>query len=97
MPPGSALGPDQIVASNSYGLIPLLAPYADKIVDLGIVRDDKQALETAMLGAFDYGVDVLVTTGGASVGERDYVQDVLRDLGVDARLLEDRACGPASR
>jgi molybdopterin molybdotransferase len=82
VPPGTALGPDQIVASNSYGLIPLLSPYADKVVDLGIVRDDKPALEKAILGAFDYGVEVLITSGGASVGERDFVQDVLRDLGV---------------
>ncbi len=81
--PGSDIGPDQIVASNSYGLIPLLAPYADKIIDLGIVRDDKPALEKALLAAFDYGVDVLITSGGASVGDRDYVQDVLRDLGVE--------------
>jgi molybdopterin molybdotransferase len=82
VPPGSEIGPDQIVASNSYGLIPLLAPYTDKVIDLGIVPDDKRQLENAILGAFDYGVEVLVTTGGASVGERDYVQDVLRDLGV---------------
>lgn len=82
VPPGSEIGPDQIVASNSYGLIPLLAPYADKVVDLGIVADDRSALEKAILGAFDYGVDVLITSGGASVGERDYAQQVLRDLGV---------------
>jgi molybdopterin molybdotransferase len=81
--PGSEIGPDQIVASNSYGLIPLLSPYAEKVIDLGIVPDDKRQLENAILGAFDYGVEVLVTTGGASVGERDYVQDVLRDLGVN--------------
>ena len=81
--PGSEIGPDQIVASNSYGLIPLLSPYAEKVVDLGIVPDDKRQLENAILGAFDYGVEVLITTGGASVGERDYVQDVLRDLGVN--------------
>jgi molybdopterin molybdotransferase len=81
--PGSDIGPDQIVASNSYGLIPLLSTYADKVVDLGIVRDDKRALEAAILGAFDYGVEVLLTSGGASVGERDYVQEVMRDLGVD--------------
>jgi molybdopterin molybdotransferase len=80
--PGSELGPDQIVASNSYGLIPLLAPYSEKIIDLGIVPDDKRQLENAILGAFDYGVEVLITSGGASVGDRDYVQDVLRDLGV---------------
>jgi molybdopterin molybdotransferase len=82
VPPGSALGPDQIVSSNSFGLIPLLSPYADKVVDLGIVADDKGALSRTLLGAFDYGVDVLITSGGASVGDRDYVQEVLRDLGV---------------
>src|SRR3569623_836053 len=83
VPPGSEIGPDQIVASNSYGLIPLFAPYADKVVDLGIIKDNKRELETAILGAFDYGVEVLISSGGASVGERDYVQDVLRDLGVN--------------
>jgi molybdopterin molybdotransferase len=80
--PGTTLGPDNIVASNTYGLIPLLSPYAEKVVDLGIVPDDKAKIEQELLGAFDYGVDVLVTTGGASVGERDYVRDVLIDLGV---------------
>lgn len=80
--PGGTLGPDQIIASNSYGLIPLLSPYADKIVDLGIIPDDKKKLESALLGAFDYGVEVVVTTGGASVGERDYMREVLVDLGV---------------
>lgn len=81
--PGGVLGPDQIIASNSYGLIPLLAPWAEQVIDLGIVADDKPRLEAALLGAFDQGVDMLVTTGGASVGDRDYVQEVLRDLGVD--------------
>ncbi len=83
VPPGSTLGPDQIIASNSYGLIPLLAPYADEVIDLGIVPDDTKKIEDALLSAFDQGIDMLVTTGGASVGERDYVQEVLRDLGVE--------------
>ena len=83
VPPGTPLGPDQIIASNSYGLIPLLAPWAETVIDLGIVADDKLKLEAALLSAFDQGVDMLVTTGGASVGERDYVQEVLRDLGVE--------------
>jgi molybdopterin molybdotransferase len=37
------------------------------VVDLGFVGDDKRALETGILGAFDYGVEVLITSGGASV------------------------------
>ncbi|MEO6396811.1 MAG: gephyrin-like molybdotransferase Glp [Devosia sp.] len=82
VPPGTALGPDQIVSSNTYGLMPLLSPYADKMIDLGIVKDDKSALEKALLGALDYGVEVLITSGGASVGDRDFMQEVLRDLGV---------------
>ncbi len=82
VPPGAVPGPDQIVASNSVGLIALLAPFAEKVIDLGIVPDDKQRLESVLLGAFDMGIDLLITTGGASVGERDYVQEVLRDLGV---------------
>ncbi len=82
VPPGTPLGPDQIVASNSYGLTALLAPYAESILDLGIVPDDKPKLDAKLLEAFDAGVDILITTGGASVGDRDYVQEVLKDLGV---------------
>jgi len=82
VPPGSAIGTDQIVASNSSALIPLLGGYAEKVIDLGIIKDDKKAIEAALLAAFDYGVEVLLTSGGASVGERDYVQEALRDLGV---------------
>lgn len=80
--PGRSPGPDQIIASNSYGLIPLFAPHAAEVMDLGIVRDDVAAIEAALLQALDAGVDIIVTTGGASVGERDFIQDVLIDLGV---------------
>jgi molybdopterin molybdotransferase len=83
VPPGTPLGPDQIVASNTFGLAALLAPYAESILDLGIVPDDKPKLDAKLLEAFDAGVDILITTGGASVGERDYVQEVLKDLGVE--------------
>lgn len=83
VPPGTPLGPDQIVSSNSFGLTAMLAPLAESILDLGIVPDDKAQIDARLLEAFDAGVDMLITTGGASVGERDYVQEVLRDLGVD--------------
>jgi molybdopterin molybdotransferase len=79
---GSPLGLDQIVASNSVGLAALFAPVVGGVMDLGIVRDDREALNAALLRAFDTGVDVLVTTGGASVGDRDFVQEALIDLGV---------------
>jgi len=80
--PGAPLGPDQIVNSNSVGLAAMFANLAE-VADHGIIRDTPAALEKALSAALDSGVDVLVTTGGASVGERDYVRDVLRELGVE--------------
>jgi molybdopterin molybdotransferase len=80
--PGTPLGPDQIVASNSFGLAPLFAPYANDVVDLGIVPDRIDLLRDTLARAFADEPDILVTTGGASVGEHDLVQDVLKDLGV---------------
>lgn len=81
--PGSTVGPDQIVASNSTGLSAFLAPYASTVTDLGIVRDDREVLGAALAAALDAAPDILVTTGGASVGDHDYVQDMLHANGVD--------------
>lgn len=80
--PGSSLEPDQIVASNSFGLLPLLAPYAETVTDHGIARDDRDELRRALTGIFADEPDILITTGGASVGDHDIVQEILLDLGV---------------
>lgn len=80
--PGAELGPDQIVASNSFGLAPLLAPYAETVSDHGIARDDRSALRSKLVEIFAGEPDILVTTGGASVGDHDIVQEILLELGV---------------
>ncbi|KFC72345.1 Molybdopterin biosynthesis protein MoeA [Devosia sp. LC5] len=80
--PGSPLAPDQIVASNSFGLAPMLAPYAAEVTDHGIARDDRAALRTRLESIFAAQPDVLITTGGASVGDHDIVQEILLELGV---------------
>ena len=80
--PGAPLGPDQIVASNSFGLQPLLAPYADNVIDHGIARDDREQLRRTLTGIFSDEPDILITTGGASVGDHDIVQEILLELGV---------------
>jgi molybdopterin molybdotransferase len=80
--PGQALGRDQIVASNSFGLGPLLAPYAETLRDYGIAPDERTALRLRLEAVFADEPDVLVTTGGASVGDHDIVQEVLIELGV---------------
>ena len=80
--PGTALGADQIVASNSFGLAPLLAPYAQTITDHGIARDDRDQLRAKLTAIFADAPDMLITTGGASVGDHDIVQEILLELGV---------------
>lgn len=82
VPPGTALGPDQIVASNSAGLAAMLAPYAEAVVDHGIAVDRRDELRAALTAIFEGAPDIVVTTGGASVGEHDIVQEILLELGV---------------
>lgn len=80
--PGAVLGPDQIVASNSVGLAASLAPFAEAVTDFGIARDSREELDAVLERIFASGPDVVVTTGGASVGEHDLVQAALLDHGV---------------
>jgi molybdopterin molybdotransferase len=80
--PGTTLGPDQIVASNSLGLAAMLGPYAETIRDHGIATDEPNLLRQRLQEALADEPDMLITTGGASVGEHDLVQDVLKELGV---------------
>jgi molybdopterin molybdotransferase len=81
VPPGSALGPDQIVSSVPYGLAGLIAALGGEAIHLGIAKDDPESIVTlARTGA---GADILLTVGGASVGERDLVASALRGEGLE--------------
>lgn len=80
--PGTVLGPDQIVASNSVGLSASLSPFAAEVTDFGIARDSRSELDAMLARIFASEPDVVVTTGGASVGEHDLVQAALVDHGV---------------
>lgn len=78
--PGDTLGPNQIVSSNSLALAAAVEVLGGDPVLLGIAADDAESLRTLATGA--KGADMLVTTGGASVGEHDLVQSVLGDVGL---------------
>ncbi|MDQ0320423.1 molybdopterin molybdotransferase [Pararhizobium capsulatum DSM 1112] len=82
LPPGSQPGPDQIIASNSFGVGAIARENGADIIDLGIIGDDKTAITEAVRQAVRSGVDVLVTLGGASVGDHDLVQPALLDAGM---------------
>lgn len=78
--PGEEIGPNQIVSSNSLALAASVEVLGAEPVLLGIAADDEDSLRTLANGA--RGADMLVTTGGASVGEHDLVQSVLGEHGL---------------
>lgn len=79
-PLGSELDIGQIYDSNRYLLAALLADPSFEINDLGVVKDDPQALEAMLVSAAAHH-DALLSTGGASVGEADYIKQVLEKCG----------------
>jgi molybdopterin molybdotransferase len=80
--PGQECTTAQIPSSNSVMLSAMLTPLPCAVTDGGIVRDDMAALESA-LGEAAKSCDIIVTTGGASVGDHDLVQAALRNIGAD--------------
>lgn len=81
-PPGAVPGPDQIIACNSYAIAVIVEQAGGEAIDLGIVPDDLGALDGAIAAAREKAADVLVTLGGASVGERDFLREALARQGM---------------
>ena len=79
--PGDPLGPNQIVSWNSHALMAAVQSYGGDPFSLGIAPDERQGLKAMAAGA--RGADILVTTGGASVGDHDLVQSVLGEIGLE--------------
>ncbi|MCH9699502.1 MAG: molybdopterin molybdotransferase MoeA [Gammaproteobacteria bacterium] len=69
-----------IFDSNRYSLCAALKPYPVDIVDMGIIPDNPQHLKTAFLEA-SQNAELIITSGGVSVGEADYTKQVLAELG----------------
>ena len=78
--PGEPIGPHQIVSSNSLALAAFVSACGGTPVVLGNAPDDPTALRR--IAAATGGVDLLVTTGGASVGDHDLVRDALSTDGL---------------
>jgi len=79
--PGEPIAPSQIVSSNGLALAAVVAACGGEPLPLGIVADDREALAAMAEGA--RGADLLVTTGGASVGDHDLVRSALGDHGLE--------------
>jgi len=79
VPPGAIPGPDQIVGSNGVALAAAVQSWGAEAVEIGIAADETQAIAEAADRA--RGADILITSGGASVGDHDLVQAGIAERG----------------
>lgn len=79
--PGETPAPDQIIASNSFGLKAMFEAEGAHVRMLPIARDTPDALSSVF--ALANGADLIVTIGGASVGDHDFVEEVTAGLGME--------------
>jgi molybdopterin molybdotransferase len=82
-PPGSTPGPGEIIYSNGFALMTLARHEGAEVIDLGIVPDRIEETVAAVRRARESSADILLTTGGASVGDYDLVQRGLASEGLD--------------
>jgi molybdopterin molybdotransferase len=78
--PGGPLAPNCIYDSNRFALLAALTRLGMEPIDLGLVRDDPAALRAALARAMDEA-DAVVTSGGVSAGDADFIREVLAALG----------------
>ncbi len=81
--PGSKPAKGQVVYSSGYALRALALREGAEVIDLGIARDTLDATTKPIRAAMAAGVDILATTGGASVGEHDLVKRALEAEGIE--------------
>lgn len=77
---GETLAEGEIYDSNRYSLYGMLKRLDVEILDLGVVRDDPETLRMTLYNA-SQSADVIITSGGVSVGEADHIKSVLDDIG----------------
>jgi molybdopterin molybdotransferase len=77
VPPGAEPGPAQIIACNSFAVGAIAEGAGAEVIDLGLFRDDLRELERGIELARDAKADILVTLGGASVGDHDLLRPAL--------------------
>lgn len=80
--PGDRPGAHQIIGSNTFGIAAMARALGAEIIDLGIVGDDRVVIAGAIAKAQAAKADVVVTLGGASVGDHDLVQSTLLAAGM---------------
>ena len=85
VPPGTPLQPGQIVDSNQIALVSVLQRQNFTVIPLGIVPDQPDRLRRTILSGLAQA-DVVISSGGVSVGDHDHIDRLLLDLGADLRI-----------
>ncbi len=80
--PGKNPGPSQIIACNSFAVAGLARDAGGDVIDLGLFKDDLEQLQLGISQARALKVDILVTLGGASVGDHDLLRPALLEQGM---------------
>ncbi|OGU70179.1 MAG: molybdopterin molybdenumtransferase MoeA [Ignavibacteria bacterium RBG_16_34_14] len=77
---------DKIRGTNLYSIISAVTEFNMEAVNFGFVKDDKEHIREKLSEAFDSDIDILLTTGGVSVGKYDYLKELLIELGTDIKF-----------
>jgi len=86
--PGEATAPGQIIASNTFGIAASIENSGADVIDLGIAGDTRDALRAKIIEAITNNADIIVTTGGASVGDHDLVLPVAQEIGFEFEIAK---------
>lgn len=81
LPPGESCDAAHVPSSNNIMLRAMLKSFPCQVVDAGIIKDNLNLIAAAFDDAEEF--DVIVTSGGASVGDRDFVQEALKAAGAE--------------
>jgi molybdenum cofactor synthesis domain-containing protein len=92
--PGARLAESSIYESNRYMISSLVKELGGKVVDLGICPDDKKSIQRRLKSALRY--DIVIISGGTSVGSKDYVPEVINETGRPGVLVHGIAMRPGS-
>jgi len=92
--PGSRLAESSIYESNRYMLSALVKESGGKVVDLGICPDYKKSIQRRLKSALRH--DIVIISGGTSVGSKDYVPEVINESGSPGVLVHGIAMRPGS-
>jgi molybdopterin molybdotransferase len=92
--PGSKLGNTCIFESNRYMISSMVREFGGKVIDFGICKDDRDLILSKLRDALKF--DMVVVSGGVSVGEKDYVPDLIKNLGKPGLVVHGIAMKPGS-